>query len=260
MYLLLTIWILLFASDQQEIASKEVIGVYQGTPLFIRNPYLPERQAFCVKAVYVNREKVQLNYELSALKIDFQNQDLYTPVTVRIVSNDTLCEPIIINPDAIFFHTTYKFLEFNLSDTLLTWTTEGEREQGIYTIEKYSNGVWREQTQVSAKSNFDKASYEYPPDLDEGANKYRIKYDNGRGAYLYSREIDYDFYPEPVTFTPKNPQFIITFSRPANYEIFNAKNEVVLEGYGKEVDISRLLSGDYVIYFNGTDPGAFTKN
>jgi len=33
----------------------------------------------------------------------------------------------------------------------------------------------------------------------------------------------------------------------------------VLSGSGFEIDVTTLLPGEYVIFFNGKDPGSFTK-
>lgn len=238
---------------------KEIVGVYQGTSLFIQNPYLPQKSEFCVKAIYLNGRKLDMNYNLSALKIDFEN-DLFTPVVIKILSNDSLCNPIILNPDAIFFHSFFKFSELELSDSLLTWTTEGEKSSGAYTIEKLENGFWNPVHTLPTKGKFERASYSYNISLEEGANKYRIKYDFGNGRYLYSTEIDYDYYPEPVTFTPKKTRSKLTLSRSASYEIYDPNGKKVMSGQGTTIDVSALFPGDYVIYFDGRDPAVFTKS
>ncbi len=238
----------------------ETVGVYQGKSLFIQNQYLPSRKSFCVKSVYVNDRKVPLNYNLSALKLDFENQDLYTPVKIKIVSTDSLCNPIIINPDAIMFHTAYKFLDINISDSALYWKTEGEREIGTYIVEKYDGGIWKEIHREQAKTRFEVSEYLFSPRLEEGGNKFRVKYEFGNGSFLYSNESVYDFYPDPVEITPTHSATEIRFSRTASYEIYDQNNELVLTGTDDRVDIRRLWPGDYVIYFDGRDPKAFTKD
>lgn len=238
----------------------ETVGVYQGQTLFIQNPYLPTLKQFCVKSVFINDVKQDLNYNLSALKINFEDQDLYTPVKIRIQSADSLCNPIIINPDAIMFHTAYKFLEVNLSDSALYWKTHGERETGEYIVEKYDRGIWREVARESAKTKFEVSEYIFRPHLDEGGNKYRVKYEFGNGRFLYSSEAIYDFYPDPVEIHPKNSSTMIYFSRNSFYEIYDQNNKMVLSGTDDKVDIRRLWPADYVIYFDGKDPQVFTKD
>ncbi len=259
---LLSLYLLipLFAQTSPERKNEtELIGVYQGRTLFIQNPYRPDTRSFCIKSVYINNQKVEANYQLSAIKLDFENNELYTPVTIRIVGSDSLCQPIVINPDAIHFHTTYKFTDIQLSDTALVWRTEGERQSGKYLVEKYDGGIWNEVYSVEAKTLFEVSEYEYAPNLEEGGNKFRVKYDFGNGRFLYSNEVVYDFYPEPVTLTPRKTNSKIVFSRSTNYEIYDQNSELVLTGNGREVDVRRLKPGDYVVFFDGRDPQIFTR-
>ncbi|MFZ9046783.1 MAG: hypothetical protein ACO2ZZ_13065 [Cyclobacteriaceae bacterium] len=237
----------------------ELVGVFQGTSLFIQNPYNQTQATFCISDVYVNRKRIELNYESSAIILEFENQELYTPVAIRIISKDSVCQPVILNPDAILFHTSYKFTAISLSDSSLLWYTEGERQPGVYTIEKLIDNFWVKQGTTKAMGSFESAKYNYEPELKEGGNKYRVKYEFGNGSYLYSDEIDYDYYPEPVTFSPYNVYKTITLSRFTSYEIFDQDSDMVLSGSGFEIDVTTLLPGEYVIFFNGKDPGSFTK-
>jgi len=238
---------------------KEIIGVYQGESLFIQNPYNPTSKEFCITSIYINDRLQKINYNFSAIKLDFENQDLYTPVTIKIQSRDSTCTPIIINPNAILFHTSYKFIDVDMTDSLLSWITEGEREHGVYSVEKLDGGLWSSVYETEAKGQFERSEYSYVPLLDEGTNKFRIKYDFGNGRYLYSNDVDYDFYPEPVTFSPKSSRSSIKFSRVAEYEIYDPAGELILQGTDDHVDISFLLPAEYVIYFDGKDPGVFTR-
>jgi len=252
-----------FLFPPQDLTSgmeKTLVGVYQGEPIFIQNPYQSEKNQFCVAAVYVNDRKVDLNYRLSALKVDFKGTDLFTPVSIKITYRDSLCSPEFVNPRAVFFHTSYKFLSIELSDSALYWTTEGERETGIYTVEKLQDGIWIDQEVVSAEAKFEFTEYIHYPQFEEGPNKYRIKYDFGNGRYLYSSEVEYEHYPDPVEFEPFNTNNKLTLSRSAYYEVFNQKSELVLSGTGIEVDVRYLRPGDYVIYFDRKQPASFRRN
>lgn len=257
------LWLLAFLFSQLALAQspteKEIVGVYQGTPLFIQNPYLTDQQKFCVKSIYVNDRKLDINYNLSALKVDF-NKDLYTPVVVKIISNDSLCSPIIVNPDAIFFHSFFKFEHVDVTDSAVYWITEGEKSSSKYILEKLENGFWNEIHEEPSKGKFEHSEYSFPIKPEEGANKYRIKYLFGNGRYLYSDEADYDYYPEPVTFSPKRTRTNLTLSRSAYYEIYDPNGKLVLSGQGSTIDVSALYPADYVIYFDGRDPGVFTKS
>ncbi|WP_425391399.1 hypothetical protein [Ekhidna sp.] len=240
----------------------KLAGVYQGKTLFVQNPYDKQSKEFCVESVYVNERRLNLNYRLSALKIDFDGFDMYTPVKIRLEHRDTLCVPVIINPEAILFHTIFRFSEISLTDSALVWETKGETGVGTFEIERLNNGIWIEKESMPSRGRYEGARYTYFPNLEEGANKYRIKYIFPRGSrtrYLYSREVDFDFYPEPVEFKPKSAKTRLYLSRSTHYEIYDQARRLVHEGQGNEIDVTVLRAGTYVIYFNGKDPGTFIK-
>ena len=237
-------------------------GVFQGKTLFIQNPFDKSDRQFCVERIYINEQELDINYNLSALKIDFKGYDYYTPVKIRLVHKDTLCTPTIINPEAILFHTIFRFVDVTLTDSALVWSTKGESGIGEFEIEKLMNGVWVDEEVREALGRYEGAEYTFYPNLDEGANKYRIRYNfppGRRVKYLYSWEVEYDHYPEPVEFTPKSAKTRIYLSRSTHYEIYNDGQKLVLQGQGKEIDVTVLRQGRYVIYFNGKDPGTFVK-
>lgn len=237
-------------------------GVYQGKTLFIQNPFDNEAKEFCLEGIYINDYFLNTNYKLSALKIDFKGYDLYTPVKLRLVHKDTICAPTIVNPEAILFHTIFRFVDINLTDSAMTWSTKGESGVGEFEIERLMNGIWIDQEIRPALGRYEGAEYTYFPNLEEGANKYRVKYNFPQGrriSHIYSREVDFDFYPEPVEFTPKSAKTRLYLSRSTHYEIYNDGQKLVLEGQGREIDVTVLRRGRYVIYFNGNDPGTFIK-
>lgn len=242
----------------QETEFTHLTGVYQGKTLFIQNPYDSKSKAFCVKQISVNDRLLSLNYRVSAIKLDFPGVDLNVPVTIRI-EHEAGCVPIVINPDAIFYHSMFSFREIALTDTALVWRTAGERVDSYYIIEKYENGVWFEVKRVEALGNFGEAQYAEMPEVDEGPNKFRIKYVYPSGDHLYSREIDFHYYREPVTFSPHKVKDEIKMSRTARYVIFDRGNKIVLSGEGSTIDVRQLPSGEYIVYFDDKDPGVFTK-
>jgi hypothetical protein len=243
----------------QETATTKVAGVYKGRPVFIQNTFDPISKDFCINEIRVNDMAINFNKRLSAIKVDFKGVDLYTPVTLKIAHKDS-CNPIIINPDAILYHSIFSFNEIIVSDTVLIWKTAGEKEGGRFFVEKIDFGIWQEEAEVEASGTFGGATYTHYPKTEEGSNKFRIKYVFPDGQYIYSREIDFHYYPEPVTFTPQKTSKMLYFSRSATFKIYDAGNNVVMEGQGKEADVSRLPLGSYVIYFNEEDPGLFIKD
>ena len=238
-------------------------GVYQGNTLFIQNPYLKDKKSFCIREIQINEQRLDINYNMSAIKLDFDEPDLFAPVKIRILHSDTTCSPVIINPEAILFHTIFRFASIQLSDSVLTWTTKGERGRGTFEIEKLDvGGYWVSQEKLEASGKYERAAYLHYPNMDEGANKYRIRYNfpyGSRAKYLFSQEVELEYYPEKVDFNPKSAKTRLFLSRATHYEIYDQGNNLVLEGQGKEIDVTVLRRGRYVIYFNGRFPGGFYK-
>ncbi len=251
------------SQETAKVIQTNLAGVYQGKTLFIQNPYDRSSKTFCVEQILINNEPLILNYKLSALKLDFDGIDLYTPVNISIVHSDTVCSPIIINSEAVLFHTIFRFTSISLSDSALTWTTKGEIGIGSFSIEKLENTFWNEKAVVEATGVYEEESYTYlPQEMEEGANKYRVRYKfppGNRNTYLYSVETDYDHYPVPVEFKPASAKTRLYLSRLTPYEIYNDSSSLVLEGHGIEIDVTVLRQGRYTIYFNGKDPGTFIK-
>ena len=254
-------WFLVFFNEFQidPDYSTEYIGVFRGDDLFIQNPYRNLSSDYCIKKIELNGNTLNLNYQLSALVLDFNGIDLFSPVSIKIFRKDSLCTPVVINPDAIFYHSNFSFNKVSVSDTLLEWETQGEHGNGNYSIEKLSDGLWDQIAEVKSKSNFDRAIYGITPLLVPGANKFRIRYEFKGDKYLYSREFDFEYYPTPVTFKVNEEMQILKLSRQAHYEIYDSGSDLVMEDYGIVIDISGLKKGDYVIYFDGIAPAGFSK-
>lgn len=252
----------LFAQESSNRIETNLAGVFQGNTLFVQNPYDNADRRFCIDKIYINKNELNINYNLSAIKLDFQGYDMYTPVKIRIMHKDSVCVPTIINPEAILFHTIFRFTEASLTDSALVWSTKGETGIGQFEVERLMNGVWVDEDIRASTGQYKGATYVFRPNLEEGANKYRIKYNfprGSRGKHLYSQELDFDHYPEPIDFKPKSAKTKLYLSRSTHYEIYNAGNKLVLEGQGTVIDVTVLRQGEYVIYFNGKDPGSFIK-
>lgn len=260
--LLLLIGVSHVSYTQIQKEETNLTGVFQGNTLFIQNPFNPNKREYCVESISINKNRLDINYKVSAIKLDFEGIDRYTPITIRIQHRDTLCKPVIINPEAVLFHTIFRFTEIALTDSSLMWTTKGEKGVGSFEVERLDGFRWSTEEIVEAEGTYEGASYSLFPNLEDGANQFRIKYNFPRGnrvGYLYSWEVDYDYYPEPVEFNPKSAKTRLYLSRAASYKIYDAGSKMVLEGAGTEIDVTVLRQGQYVIYFDEKYPGTFVK-
>lgn len=235
-----------------------IAGVYQGKPLFIQNTYQSDSQRFCITKIKVNQKEVSVNLKKSAIVLDFKGLDLFTPVLIEVTC-ELGCQPVLINPDAIRYHSTFTFKRAIFADSVLYWEVVGESVGMNYAIEQFDYGIWHTLDTITAQGNFETSNYQYFAPIEEGPNKYRIQALFPEEGHLYSAEIDFHFYPEPVTFRPETTTKLLKASRFATYEIFDKGGKMVLSGEGIEIDVSVLRAGEYVIYFDGKDPGVFYK-
>jgi hypothetical protein len=234
----------------------QITGVYQGNSLYIQNPYYNQKEKFCISHVVVNKKEQDLNYRLSALKLDFNGIALNSPVSIHI-THMIQCTPKIVNPLAIYYHSNFKFTKLILNDTTLYWETKGDRPEGLFTIEQLNYDYWSVVNEIQAKGIFDGASYEYPPSYMAGPNKFRVKYSLPSGQHLYSEEIEYVYYHEPVTFHIAGSRMV--FSAVTEYEIQDQDGKTIIQGEGKEIPIRYLRPGDYVLLFDEGRAEGFTK-
>ncbi|WP_109830715.1 hypothetical protein [Reichenbachiella versicolor] len=238
-----------FSLSAQELLMS---GVNQGESLYIRNPYLADSGRFCVSDIYINGKKTKANLKLTAINVPFDGIQIFSPVVIR-VKHDTLCKPRIVNPDAIVYHSSFKFDSVTVNDTLLHWYTKGDALGGKYEVEQLHNGLWNVVKEQPAKGKFNGARYAYFPEHYSGGNKYRVKYILPDGRYIYSFEQEVLYYPELITFSPKSVTEGITLSRAARYEILDSRGDVILQGQGKYIPLRLLRPGDYGIMIEGQE-------
>lgn len=237
----------------------QVTGVYQGKSIFIQNPLFIDRSESCVTRITVNNVPLRLDYKSSALEVSFSEKELYVPVTV-VVKHQPDCTPKILNEDAIRFHSAFSFTDLQLSDTALYWKTKGERMNSKYTVEKLFFDGWEYDQEVESKGRFEGDEYSVFPELKEGVNKFRIKYEvPSADRYLYSEELEHVYYPEPIKIFPLTVTRNLNLNRVADYEISTPEGYTILTGRGKVIELERLRRGEYFITVENVIE-KFTKN
>lgn len=248
-YSILSLFVILnfYASGQELLLS----GVFKGESIYIQNPYLVESNEFCIQSILINGKQKSLNLNLTAVRLNFNSIDKYSPVTVKIIHADS-CQPKIVNPEAILYHSNFKFDSLVLNDSIMHWYTKGDRRDGAYKIEQLKNLYWNEVKTIRSKGRFDGAQYVFFPEHKDGGNKYRIKYELPNNRYLYSAELEHYHYPDGVSFSPRVVTDKMNLSKEARYEILK-NGKVILSGVSKVIPLRRLSPGDYSIVLNGEE-------
>jgi hypothetical protein len=228
-----------------------VSGVYQGTPLFIQNPYLPLNKEFCIESIYVNNRRLDLNYNKTALVIEFEAVQKFSPVFIKINYREGQCKPVMVNPNAIRYHSLFSFEKVQLSDTALVWSSKGEALDGRYIVEFFNYSYWSPVDTIAAKGQFGVSTYVFYPMFEPGANKFQVRYETPDGKYLYSHEVEQVYYPEDLKFQKRGS--VLIFSKACSYEIYDRKNNMVSSGQGKSFDFKGLPKGEYNVICDKKD-------
>jgi len=257
--LLISVFLTQFAAKGQVSV---LSGVYQGQSLYIQNPYLISEGKFCIDTIRVNNLDIYTNPQISAVKLHFGKEMLFTPVMVMIKHNEN-CKPKFINPEAILYHSSFKFDSLTVNDSLISWHSKGEKIEGLYSVEKLNGTYWQSVNTINPKGQFEGSSYVYYPEFDQGGNRFRIKYSLPDNRYIYSQEVELFYYADQITFSPKSVIDQMTLSQYADYKIMDSKRNVILSGSGQVVPLRKLKRGDYFIYLEGateSSAGTFQFN
>ena len=161
-------------------------GVYQGTNVFIINPQ-DAKGEFCVSEIYVNNKKINIVVS-GYIEIDLSQLKIKDAVNIKILHKDN-CSPTIKNIHAIKAKESFQFLNLNLTPSLLTWETKGEKKFGQFFIEAQKNRTWVAEKTMNGKAKVVDNIYEYAITNPENITAYRIKYLEPSGKATYSEEI-----------------------------------------------------------------------
>jgi len=252
--------LVLAAASFQPLRAGEIVlsGVYQGKNLFVQNPAAGENQGYCVDEVYVNDVKKMWAIKHSAFEIDLSDFEVEAAVTIKILHKDG-CVPKIINPQVLRPSATFQFSNLAVDDNSVDWTTTGETPKYLFYVERFVNGNWLAIKKFEAK-NTGAGIYSLPVTHSAGINKYRIKAQNEDDHHMfYSKVAEFDPNATPITFFPKSVTSKITLSRPAGYEVVDAKGNVLKKGTGTEISLAELKTGVYYLNIENRKEKFFKK-
>ncbi len=235
-------------------------GIYQGENLYVVNPFASTGVGFCVFQVTVNDQISTNDVNSSSIEIDFSQFQLNQGDELEIViKHKDDCVPKIVNPNAIKPKSTFEIKNIEVvGGNTLRWTTVNENGQLLFTVEQFKWNKWKKIGEIEGKGTSQENKYSYPIELHSGENVFRVKQVDFSNVPRYSKEITYNSFADPVTFTPENPKTDITFSVETRYEIYDGYGKIVLQGKAKVLDISKLPKGTYYINFD-SQTGEFTK-
>jgi len=251
----------LFIVTSNLLADSEIklSGIYQGENLYVMNPFSPSGVGFCIFEVLVNGQTSTDEIASSAFEIDLSiyNFKLGEPVEVIIKHRDG-CTPQILNPEVIKPKSTFNVESITLSKNgKLNWVTSGEVGSIPFYVEQFKWNKWVRVATINGTGTPGLNNYSTNVRFVSGINKFRVRQVDYSKKSRTSQIVEYKNLAAPVTFKPGNgmkTSKLLKFSAATDYEIYNYYGQLVLKGYGDEVDVSSYKEGTYFLnYDNKTE-------
>jgi len=235
-----------------------VKGTYQGKNIYVINPAIDTTgEVYCVKAVYVNDILTDDEIRSNSFEIDFSNLKLTDgqKVTIKITHHEG-CRPEIINANVLESTTVFAFNtpKIDKKSNKLNWTITGVIDDKPFFIEQFRWGKWITVGEVYPRDSIGENNFLYEPRFNTKYNVFRIKHIDKSGVERISKECKYFSKDEELYLISARVSDWIYFSSETLYEIYDEKGNFILDGYGKEVNITDIDKGKYwVNYDNRTE-------
>lgn len=230
-------------------------GKYQNKNIYVQNAFTDNGVGFCVYEVRVNGEMSTDEVNSSAFEIDLRNYNLHEgdPVNIQIFHKDG-CAPKVLNPEVLKPRPTFSTVSITCSATgLLTWTASGETSAIPYVIEQFRWNKWVYVGEVQGIGTPGEHTYTFQTTEHSGENKFRVKQVGFGKEVKYTPEVKHTPVNKPaLTFSQSNDSKKITLSGESMYEMYDAYGNVVLKGFGKDIDLSGFEKGLYFLCFDNT--------
>jgi len=228
-------------------------GKYQNKNIYVQNSFTSNGVGFCAYEVRVNGEPSTDEVNSSAFEIDLRNYDLHEgdPVNIQIFHKEG-CAPKVLNPEVLKPRPTFSTVSITCSATgMLTWTTTGETSSIAFVVEQFRWNKWVYVGEVQGIGTPSEHTYNFQTTFHSGENKFRVKQIGFGKEVKYSPEAKQTPSNTPaITFSQSNDSKKITLSGESMYEMFDAYGNIVLKGFGKELDISGFEKGVYFLCFD----------
>jgi len=247
--------ILLFPSFGVE---KVLDGYFQGEDLYVYNPMAESGTDFCITKVTVNDKDANAVVNSNTFVINLKQFGLKKgdPIVIKIDHREG-CEPKILNEEILKPQSTFTITSINVNAAgHLQWTTIEEQGKIPYTIEQYRWGKWVVLGEVEGIGSTRQNDYDYELVSNEKikphseVNQYRVRQTDFKGKQRYSLQTKYKSSTAKISMTYDSKAKMITFSENTSFQVIDYAGEIVIDGFDKSVDISKLKKGEYYVNFD----------
>lgn len=229
-----------------------VHGNYTGNNVIVLNPM--KNNVFSVTGVFVNDLKFDDEIRSAAFEIDLEKFSLEPGDTVvlKILFSPDIGITSIYNPDALKTKNHFSFINASSDKKTqqITWTVESNALTESFEVEHYRWDKWMtiklvHPREMKANQTF---STSFVP--HSGRNLFRVKYIDSEGNIYYSGDIKYTARIKEVILSSDKVKDSIEFSDETMYQLFNQNGVLIMDGWGKSVQVDFLEKGKYFLNFD----------
>lgn len=226
-------------------------GIYQGSNLYVMNPFVPVGEGFCVTEVQVNGAATSDEINSSAFEIDLAalNLEKGSEITIVIKHQDG-CEPKVINPEVLKAQSTFTVTTIKIEKDKLKFTTTGESGALPFIVEQFRWNKWIKVATIDGKGTSGTNNYTVDVNVHNGNNRFRVKQVDYTRRPRYGKELRYRATTAEITYSFTKPYSEVKFSAETMYEVYNSKGALISRGMGTSVDVSGLPLGDYYLNYD----------
>ncbi len=246
-YLLGVLFILFsIVSYSQEV---KLTGIHQGESLYLVNPF-SSGSDFCIESILVNGKKANIDLKVSTIEVNLDRFNLKVGDNVSIiVKHKKGCKPKFLNPKVIKVRSSFEVKSMRVGrDKILRWTTVNESGSLDYIVEQYRWKKWSKIGVVKGTGKQTINKYEIKISDHSGENKFRVKQIDYTKRARYSKNTTYHSLLPTVTYKKSGSKII--FSHKTTFEIYDYYGKINASGNAKEVDISKLKTGEYFLNYD----------
>lgn len=242
----------LIASNPDATNEMSIQGFYFGKNIYIINPM--KGNEYAVKSVFINEIPAQDELNSSAFEIDFSRYQLKEgdAVSIRIVYAGSMGTPYIFNPEVLAPQNTFRFVSAECDKKLLQilWTVDGKDLTESFEVEHYRWDKWMTISLINPEETKTFPSYTVPFVPHSGRNLFRVKYVDNEGNVYYSTEIKYSAKVKEVLLVSDKVKESIDFSEETRYQLYSENGALLLDGWGKTIDILAIEKGKYFLNYD----------
>ena len=254
-------FICLFPSliSYSQSANLSIDGYYQGMNLYVSNPYQSDGFGFCVSKVLVNGNILPATIQNEHFQIDLSLFGLAKGEELFVeLEHYEGCTPRFVNPEILLPKSTFSIVSLSAtSNGSINWSTQNENGRLPFHIEQFKWGRWISvgEIQGNGKPTINKYLLTIIP--HSGYNKVRIMQLDNTGQKRISKEVGFTSSVKKVIKTPAKVKDFIYFSSDGvpvktKYELYDAFANILIKGYGSQVNCKNLLNGIYFINFDNS--------